>query len=69
MPGTAADTNTIKIGTPGTQTTAAIAGIGGVTIANSAAVLINRTGQIGTVGFLAPATRRTSSPWATRARL
>jgi len=48
--GLAADNKTIKIGIQGTQTSAFIAGISGVTVANSAAVLINTTtGQLGTV--------------------
>jgi hypothetical protein len=48
--GFAGDTATIKIGTQGTQATAFMAGISGVTVANSAAVLIDTsTGQLGTV--------------------
>lgn len=48
--GLAGDTATIKIGREGIQTTAFIAGISGVTVANSAAVLINTsTGQLGTI--------------------
>jgi len=48
--GDSADVDTIKIGTQGTQTTAFMAGIAGVTVANSAAVLIDTTtGQLGTV--------------------
>jgi hypothetical protein len=43
------DSNTIKIGTQGTQTSTFIAGISGVSVANSATVLINTTtGQLGT---------------------
>jgi len=48
--GSSGDTTTIKIGTQSTQTSAFMAGITGVTVANSAAVLINTTtGQLGTV--------------------
>jgi len=48
--GLVADTATIKVGTQGTQNTAFIAGISGVAVANSAAVLIDTsTGQLGTI--------------------
>jgi hypothetical protein len=48
--GNAGETNSIHIGIQGLQTTAFMAGISGVTVANSAAVLINTTtGQLGTV--------------------
>jgi trimeric autotransporter adhesin len=52
--GTAAESNVIRIGTQGSgagqQNTCFIAGIAGVTVANSAAVLIDTTtGQLGTV--------------------
>jgi hypothetical protein len=44
------DSAIIKIGTQGTQTTAFIAGIAGVSVANSSGVLIDSaTGQLGTV--------------------
>jgi hypothetical protein len=47
--GLAADTNTIKIGTEGTQTSAYIAGINGVTVSSPMAVLIDSaTGRLGT---------------------
>jgi hypothetical protein len=52
--GVSGDNNTIRIGTSGSgdgqQSTCYVAGIAGVTVANSAAVLINTTtGQLGTV--------------------
>jgi hypothetical protein len=49
--GAAADTNTIKIGTQGTQTRAFIAGISGVPtgVADAINVLIDSNGQLGTV--------------------
>jgi hypothetical protein len=47
--GLAADTNTIKIGTAGTQTTAFLAGVRGVTTATAAIpVLVGTDGQLGT---------------------
>jgi len=48
--GVAADANTIRIGTSGTQTAAFVAGISGATVANNVAVQINTvTGQLGTI--------------------
>lgn len=49
--GVAAESNTIRIGTAGTQTATYIAGIRGVTtgVANGIAVLIDGNGQLGTV--------------------
>jgi trimeric autotransporter adhesin len=48
-PGVAAENDTIHIGDGGTQTSCFIGGIAGVTVASSAAVLINTsTGQLGT---------------------
>jgi hypothetical protein len=50
-PGSAADSGAIRIGTPGTQTSFFVAGVGGVTTANNDAVpvLIDSAGQLGTV--------------------
>jgi endosialidase-like protein len=49
--GTASESGRIRIGNPGTQTTAFVAGIRGVTTANANAipVLIDSAGQLGTV--------------------
>jgi len=48
--GTSGDSGRIRIGTNGTHTTCFVQGIAGVTVASSAAVLINTsTGQLGTV--------------------
>jgi hypothetical protein len=49
--GVAAEANTIRIGTGGTQTRAFIAGIHGITtgVANGVAVLIDSNGQLGTI--------------------
>jgi hypothetical protein len=47
--GVSGDNNTIRIGTPGTQGAAFIAGISGVTISSGAPVYINSLGQLGTV--------------------
>ncbi len=47
--GAAAESNTIRIGTVGTQTKAFIAGISGVTSSGGAAVFVNGSGQLGTV--------------------
>jgi trimeric autotransporter adhesin len=47
--GTAGDTNTIRIGKSGTQTKTFIAGISGKTVASGVGVLINTSGQLGTV--------------------
>jgi hypothetical protein len=46
--GAASESNTIRIGTVGTQTAAFIAGISGATSASGVAVLVNRSGQLGT---------------------
>jgi hypothetical protein len=47
--GSSGDTATLKIGTQGTQTTAFMAGISGVNIGNSVAVVVNGNGQLGVV--------------------
>ena len=46
--GLSTDSNTIKIGTTGTQTKSLIAGISGVTVVGGVAVLIDAFGQLGT---------------------
>jgi trimeric autotransporter adhesin len=43
------DSNTIRIGDPANQTTAYIAGIAGVNIGSGSTVLINSSGQLGTI--------------------
>jgi hypothetical protein len=48
-PGVAAEANTIRIGKSGTQTKTFIAGISGKTVASGVGVLINTSGQLGTV--------------------
>jgi trimeric autotransporter adhesin len=48
-PGVPAEAATIRIGTTGTQTATYIAGINGVTVANGVGVVVNSTGQLGTV--------------------
>jgi hypothetical protein len=48
-PGVAGEENTIRIGTPGTQTATFIAGIQGVTVANGLPVLVSPNGQLGTL--------------------
>ncbi len=45
--GVAADNNVIRMGTQGTQTFTAIAGISGVNVKNGVAVLVNSKGQLG----------------------
>jgi hypothetical protein len=49
--GTSGDNNTIRIGTPGTQTSSFVAGVRGVTtgLNNAIPVLIDSNGQLGTV--------------------
>jgi hypothetical protein len=47
--GRAADSQTIRIGTEGTQTTAYIAGISGATVAGGVAVMVDSNGQLGTM--------------------
>jgi hypothetical protein len=47
--GTALETNTIRIGTTGTQTNTYIAGISGVTVAGGVGVIIDADGHLGTV--------------------
>ncbi len=47
--GLSADANTIRIGTTGTHTKSFFAGINGVTVASSVPVLINASGQLGTI--------------------
>lgn len=47
--GSASDSNIIRLGTPATQTSCYIAGIDGVTVASGTAVLVNSSGQLGTV--------------------
>jgi len=46
-PGISADTNTIRIGTQGTQNKTFIAGIRGVTVTGAVPVLVNASGQLG----------------------
>src|SRR6266536_2354484 len=48
--GIAAESNTIRIGTQGTQTATFIAGISGTAIGGGVAVRVNANGQLGTVG-------------------
>ena len=48
--GVAAETNTIRIGTQGTQTATFIAGISGTPLGAGVAVRVNANGQLGTVG-------------------
>src|SRR5437868_12280357 len=47
--GVAAEANTIRIGTVGTQTKAFIAGIHGATASGGAAVFVNASGELGTL--------------------
>ena len=47
--GTTGDSNTIRIGTEGTQARAFIAGISGVTVSSGAEVFVDSLGQLGTV--------------------
>jgi hypothetical protein len=47
--GIAAEANTIRIGTVGTQTAAFIAGIHGVTVASAVGVIVDANGHLGTV--------------------
>jgi hypothetical protein len=47
--GVAGDSNTIRIGTQGTQKRTSIAGISGATVAGGVGVIINSEGQLGTV--------------------
>lgn len=47
--GVAGESNAIRIGTPGNQTAAYIAGVDGVTSSGGVAVYINANGQLGTV--------------------
>lgn len=47
--GASSDTGVIKIGTQGTQTSVAIAGISGASASGGAAVYVTATGQLGTV--------------------
>jgi hypothetical protein len=47
--GVAAESNTIRIGTTGTQSATFIAGISGVTVANGVGVIIDNDGHLGTV--------------------
>jgi hypothetical protein len=49
VPGTASDANTIRIGKQGTQQKTFIAGISGKTVASGVGVIINSSGQLGTV--------------------
>jgi hypothetical protein len=46
--GVGGESNTIRIGTTGTQTNAYIAGVSGVTVADGVAVVIDANGQLGT---------------------
>jgi len=47
--GVAGETNTLRIGTPGTQNATFIAGISGVTVAGGVGVIIDTNGHLGTV--------------------
>lgn len=47
--GTSSDSDTIRIGTPGTQTSFFAAGVDGVTVSSGVPVYINSSGQLGTV--------------------
>ena len=47
--GVAAESNTIRIGTPGTQQATYVAGISGVTVAGGIGVVIDTNGQLGTI--------------------
>jgi len=47
--GVAADANTIRIGTTGTQTNTYIAGISGMTVAGGVGVIIDSSGHLGTI--------------------
>jgi len=47
--GVAGESNTIRIGTTGTQTATFIAGISGATVANGVGVIIDTDGHLGTV--------------------
>jgi len=47
--GVAAEANTIRIGTTGTQTNTYVAGISGVTVAGGVGVIIDSSGHVGTV--------------------
>ena len=47
--GMAAESNTIRIGTPGTQQATYVAGISGVTVAGGVGVVIDANGQLGTM--------------------
>ncbi len=48
-PGSVGESNTIRIGTPGTHTKAYIAGISDTAMSNGSAVVVNMFGQLGTV--------------------
>jgi hypothetical protein len=47
--GVAAESDTIRVGTQGTQTNAYIAGIFGATVANGVTVIVDPTGHLGTI--------------------
>jgi trimeric autotransporter adhesin len=47
--GSSSDSDTIRIGTPGTQTSFYAAGVDGVTVSSGVEVFINSSGQLGTV--------------------
>lgn len=47
--GSSGEANTIRLGTSGTQTATFIAGISGVTVTGGAAVMVNSSGQLGTL--------------------
>jgi hypothetical protein len=47
--GSSSDSDTIRIGTPGTQTSFYAAGVDGVTVSSGVEVYINSSGQLGTV--------------------
>ena len=47
--GSAGETDTIRMGTKGTQTATFIAGISGVTVADGVTVIVDTNGQLGTI--------------------
>jgi hypothetical protein len=66
-PGVAAEANTIRIGTVGTQTNAYVAGIYNTTVAKGVGVVVDSTGHLGTKGSW-NVSRMTSSRWIRRAK-
>jgi hypothetical protein len=61
--GVAGESGTTRIGTPGTQTKAFLAGVTGVSIPGpTQTVVINANGQLGTAASATPALNRQSQP-------